>query len=96
MPYFLTNRGLQRLTGLVRSFEEKPKYQRLFLLLLAFVYSLRLRSPRIVSADDYSPWSRVLGLRNGLDASGDTVNAKAINGVSLSNLYGAATLDDAG
>jgi hypothetical protein len=91
VPYFLTNRGLQRLTGLVRSFEEKPKYQRLFLLLLAFILVALAQISANISADDFH--GRVSGLRNGLDASGDTVNAKAINGVSLSNLYGAATLD---
>lgn len=91
MAYSLKNRGLQRLTGLLRLFEDEPKYQRLLLPLLAVIFVAFAQIAAVSWAANYH--DRASGGGNGPVAHGETSAAKAINGVSYSNLYSGATLD---
>lgn len=85
------SKGFKRLTRLIRPFEDEPKYQRLLLLGLAFVLVAFAQVASVSWAGD-SP-GQLSGPGNRPDAHGETSTAKAINGVSYSNLYNGATLD---
>jgi hypothetical protein len=91
VPYSLKNSASQRLIGLLRLFDDKPKNQWLVLPLLALI----LVAFAQIAAVSWARGShdRAPGAGNWPNVEGEASGAKAINGVSYSNLYSGASLD---